>query len=304
MSQAEPQVKRPLIGQRGLLVGIATATLAMVVLQLGASLSKPAMEAHGAFEITWLRLMWATVLLLVFVRPKVLIYSSRQWIVLLSLGVAMALLNICYYQSILYLPLGVATSIQFTGPLSVAAFYLVRVNRRQIIWPACAAIGVLLLATAQSPGGRFLRDWMEADALGVAWALGAAFGWGCYVVLMKRAGNLFSGLEGLAMSLAAATALSAPFALLASDEGISVAAIGAAFGLAILVPLVPYTLEMLALRRMETRAFGMLMSMEPVISVIIGWFILSQSLTIVQLISIALITLAMLRVVQSRPAGA
>ncbi|HWK47487.1 MAG TPA: EamA family transporter [Stellaceae bacterium] len=300
MKDAEARANGSTVGGLGFLVGVVAAMSSMIVLQLGASLSKPAMEAYGALQITWLRLMWAAVLLLVFVRPKVLSYSRLQWKTALLLGAAISVTNLCYYQSLLHLPIGIATSLEFIGPLSVSAFYLVRVNRARIVWPAFASIGVLLLTTRQSSGGRFLVDWAEADALGVTWALAAAFGWGSYVVFMKRTGNVFSGLEGLTMSLAAATAISAPFGLLGPGEGISVEAVRAAFGLAILVPLLPYTLEMLALRRMHARVFAILMGVEPVISVIIGWIVLSQSLTTAQLAGVALVTIAILKVTQPK----
>lgn len=297
----EPQSSVLKVGGAVFLVGVGAAMASMVLLQLGAALSKPAMDTHGSFEITWLRLLWAALILFVLVRPKILYYSRAQWTAALLLGAAMAGTNICYYQSLLHLPIGIATSIQFIGPLSVAAFYVVRVRLAQIVWPALAAVGVLLLTMQKSSGGGFLVAWSEIDALGVTWALAAAFGWGAYIVFMKRTGNMFSGLEGLAMSMAVAAAISAPFGLLGSGGGVSVEAVRVAFGLAILVPLLPYTLEMQSLRRMHAHVFGMLMSMEPLISALIGWVVLSQSLTGSQLAGVALVTIAMLKVSQPKP---
>ena len=212
----------------------------------------------------------------------------------------MAVVNIGFYQSITYIPIGVATSIEFVGPLSVAAYYLIRVKWTRIVWALAAAVGVLLLTTGGLSQDRSFADWTTADVRGTIWALVAAVGWGSYVVLMKRTGSMFSGLEGLAISLAAATVVSAPFALIGGGHGLSADAIAFALILAIFVPLLPYTLEMIALRQMHTRVFGILMSVEPVISVVIGWVVLGQLLTMSQFAGVALVTIAMLRVTQLR----
>ncbi len=283
-------------GRLGFLFGVGAAMSAMIVLQLGASLSKPAMEAYGALEITWLRVTWAAVILVIFVRPRMFSYSQVQWRTALLLGAAISVTNLCYYQSLLYLPIGVATSIEFIGPLSVSAFYLVRSNPVRIIWPVLAGIGVLLLSTSPPSNGAYGLDWSETSMPGVAWALAAACGWGSYVVFLKKTGTAFSGLEGLSMSLVMAAVISAPFGLLGSGEGISVEAIRTAFGLAILVPLLPYIFEMFALRRMHARAFGVLMCVEPVISVVIGWIVLSEFLSVLQVSGVALVTIAIVRV--------
>lgn len=284
----------------GALFGVGAALASILLLQLGTSLSKPVMEAQGAREITWLRLAWAALLLAIFVRPKLLSLSRAQWMTGMTLGAAMALTNLGYYQSLLHLPLGVATSIQIIGPLSVAAFHLARTRPGQLLWCAVAAIGVFLLTINLAPGA---FPQAGADPIGVAWALAAALGWGGYIVFLKRAGSQFSELEGLTLSLAAATAISAPFALIGSDFGVTSAAIGSAFGLALLVPLLPYMLELWALRRMDARRFGMLMCMEPMASVFLGWLILNQSLTAAQLAGVALTSVAMLKVMQSRGRG-
>jgi inner membrane transporter RhtA len=284
----------------GLLLGVIAALSSILLLQLGAALSKPAMEAHGAREMTWLRLAWAALFLLIATRPKALSYTRAQWRTALILGAAMALINLGYYESLLYLPIGVATSIQFMGPLSVAAFQLGRKRPGQLVWCAVAAIGVFLLTLGLAPDG---SPQIDADPIGVAWALAAALGWGGYIVFLKQAGGLFSGLEGLTMSIVTAAAISAPFALIGSDFGISGAAIGAALGLALLVPLFPYMLELWALRRMDARRFGMLMCVEPMVSVFLGWLILDQSLTAAQLAGVALTSVAMLKVMQGKGGG-
>lgn len=277
--------------------GVIAGLASILLLQLGAALSKHAMEIHGALEITWLRLAFAALILLIVTRPKAWAYSSAQWRTALALGAAVAVTNLCYYRSLLYLPIGVATSIQFLGPLAVAAFYRARLHPAQLIWPIVAGIGVLLLTVDLSPD-RLVNS--AADPIGVAWALGAAVGWGVYIIFLKKTGTLFTGLDGLTMSLAMAAAITAPALLLGSEQELSQGAIQSAFGLAILVPLLPYALELWALRRLDPRRFGMLMCAEPIISACLGWVILSQSLTETQIAGICLTAFALLKVMQRK----
>lgn len=298
MTKSEAKVPAPPRGGNASAVGLGAAVAAMVVLQVGAALSKPGMEAHGALAITWLRLLWAAVLVWIVARPKIRAYTALQWRTAFLLGAAMAMVNIGFYQSLLFIPIGVATAIEFLGPLSVAAFFLVRTRRSAIVWPVAALAGVILLTMGPSAGLSFAAGLSVTEATGIAWALLAALGWGSYVVFMKRTGSLFAGLEGLAISLAAAAVVTAPFALLESRGHIPIEAVGMALWLAVLVPLLPYALEMLALRRMDTRVFGIFTSVEPVIAVVIGWLILGQILTFLQLIGVALVTIAMARVMQ------
>lgn len=279
--------------QLGVLAGLAS----ILLLQLGAALSKPAMEAHGSLEITWLRLAFASLILLAVARPKAWAYSGAQWSTALALGAAVAVTNLCYYRSLLHLPIGVATSIQFLGPLAVAAIYGPRRHLAQLIWPVIAGVGVLLL-TLDPSSDRLTAA--AVDPIGVAWALAAAVGWGVYIIFLKKTGALFPGLEGLTMSLAMAAAITAPALLFGTKQGLSTAAIQSAFGLAILVPLMPYALEFWALRRLDPRRFGMLMCAEPIVSACLGWVILSQSLAPTQIAGLCLTAFALLRVMQRR----
>ncbi|GGK35929.1 EamA family transporter [Salinarimonas ramus] len=281
-------------------IGLGSAVAAMIVLQIGAALSTPVMKVHGALEITWLRLAFAAVLIWIVARPKIRTYSALQWRTALALGAAMALVNVGFYQSLVTIPIGVAVAIEFLGPLTVAALYLIRTDPRAVIWPICAAAGVLCLTVG--PLGDFpsAAGPTAEQAIGMAWAASAAIGWGAYVVFMRRTGHAFAGLDGLAMSLAAATLITTPFALATSDGPPSTDALFAGLCLAVLVPLIPYALEMAALKRMHVREFGVCTSAEPVIAVLVGWFVLGQILGPMQLVGVVLVTLAMTRVMQLR----
>lgn len=250
------------------LLGLAS----MSCVQFGAALSAPTMDAFGAFSTTWLRLAWAAAILALVVRPKLRSYSREHWLAAGVLGVAMAGMTLCFFSAIERIPLGLAVAIDFLGPLTVATFGVRR--WRALLWPLLAVAGVLL--------ARDRAGWI-GNPFGMLLAAGAACGWGTYIVLMKKTGALFKGLEGLSVSLIAAALVATPFGL--SEHGLHIAPLqlAATAGLAILVPLLPYALEMIALRHMPASSFGILMSLEPAIGALAGFIVLHQPMTALQL---------------------
>ncbi|WP_026874091.1 EamA family transporter [Inquilinus limosus] len=272
----------------GTSAGIAVAALmavgSMTSVQLGAALATPTLESFGPMGTTWLRLAWAALLLALVTRPKLLSYSRAQWRGAILLGAAMAGMTLCYFQAVIRIPLGLATAIDFLGPLGVAAFGMRRAWHA--VWPVLALVGVVLLVHDGS-------DW-TVDPVGALFALGAACGWAAYIVLMKRVGQVFQGLQGLTMSLVVAALVAAPWGLAENGGHIPLPVLGITIGLAILVPLLPYALEMMALRRMPTRPFGILMSAEPALGTLIGFLVLGQALSPAQLAGIALVVIASL----------
>ncbi|SDH15044.1 EamA family transporter [Paraburkholderia phenazinium] len=267
------------------------AMLSMSSVQFGAALSAPAMTAYGSFSTTWLRLCWAAVVLALIVRPPLRSYARSHWLAAGTLGVAMAGMTLCFFAALQRIPLGLAVAIDFLGPLTVATFGVRRL--RALVWPVLAIAGVLLLAHDRA-------GWV-GDPLGVLLALGAALGWGSYIVLMKKTGTLFPGLEGLSVSLLAAAVVATPFGLVESGGHIPLAQLGATAGLAVLVPLLPYALEMIALRHMRASSFGILMSIEPAIGALAGFVVLRQPLTLPQLAGMLLVVSASLGVVLAAP---
>jgi inner membrane transporter RhtA len=272
----------------GLTGGVAAAALmavgSMTLVQLGAALAKPTLESFGPLGTTWLRLAWAAVLLVLITRPRILSYSRAQWRGAILLGAAMAGMTLCYFQAVNRIPLGLATAIEFLGPLGVAAIGMRRAWHA--LWPVLALVGVVLLVHDGSA-------W-TVDPVGAGFALAAGLGWAVYILLMKRVGQAFDGLQGLTMSIAVAAAVATPWGLAESGGHIPPAVLGITIGLAILVPLLPYALEMMALRRMPTRAFGILMSAEPALGTLIGFVVLGQALSPAQLAGIALVVVASL----------
>lgn len=276
-----PAATLPNVGTTAALSGGLMCLLSMSSVQFGSALSAPAIAAYGPFGTTWLRLIWAAALLAIIVRPPALRYSRAQWQMAGLLGACMAGMTLCFFAAIERIPLGLAVAIDFLGPLAVATFAFGLGWR--LVWPMIAGAGVLLLAHDGN-------GWI-GDTTGVLFAFGAATGWGLYIILMKKAGNAFEGLQGLSMSLIVAAIVATPFGLLdlprMTMEGVVTIA-----GLALLVPLIPYALEMIALRRMSTSSFGILMSLEPALGAIAGFLVLSQPMTALQITGTVLVVAA------------
>jgi inner membrane transporter RhtA len=242
----------------------------MSSIQLGAALSQPLFHRLGPAGVVTLRLLFAGVVLGVTVRPSVRGRSARELATPLVLGAFSGVMTLAFYEAISRIPLGIAVAIEFTGPLTVA---LIGSRRwRDGIWVVLAAGGIGLLTLGHPVAGGL-------DTLGVLLAFAAAGGWGTYIVLTKRLGETWSGLSGLAISLEVAALFSLPFGLthFAHRYG-DLGKDAAGLALGVLVPLAPYVLELAALRRLPTRVFGVLMSLEPGIGALLGLVLLGQGL--------------------------
>ncbi|MDK4713341.1 EamA family transporter [Rhizobium sp. CNPSo 4039] len=262
--------------------GVLMCVMSMSSIQFGSALSAPVINAYGPAGATWLRLVFASIALAIIVRPKIMSYSRSQWFGVLALGTVSALMTTSFFSAIARIPLGLAVAIEFLGPLLVATlgFGL----GRQLLWPIFAAIGVLLLAYDG-------EEWV-GNLPGILFAIGAGAGWACYILLTKKVGNAFQGLEGLSMSLLVAAVVSTPFGFASAVPNLTAFGLLEIAGLALLVPLMPYVLEMVALKRMPTSSFGILMSLEPAIGAFAGFVILSQPMTPSQMFGTALVVAA------------
>jgi inner membrane transporter RhtA len=248
--------------------GTALAVVAMSCVQLGLAASVGLVDRLGADGTAWLRLAWAGLLIAVLVRPSLRAFTRRGLLTCALLGVVTAALTFLFMAAVARLPLGTASALEFLGPLGVA---VVRGRGRARLWALVAAAGVLLL-TEPWHGG--------ADPVGVAFALGAAACWAGYILLTQRAGDAATGLQGLAVSLPVA-GLTATAVVAAIDaEGVlgalDPALLLTGLGLAVLLPVVPFSLEMLALRRLTAAAFGTLMALEPAVALVVGLLALGQ----------------------------
>ncbi|EJC74670.1 EamA family transporter [Rhizobium hidalgonense] len=266
----------------GVAAGGLMCLMSMSSIQFGAALSSSAITTYGPAGASWLRLAFAAIILAVFVRPRIVSYTRAQWTSALVLGTTTALMTMSFFAAIERIPLGLAVAIDFLGPLSVATIGY-GLGRR-LIWPLLAGLGVLALAHN--------GDGWVGNLEGILFALGAGTGWAIYIVLTKKIGASFKGLEGLSMSLMVAALVATPFGFAGAVPALDGYGLIEMAGLAILVPLLPYTLELIALRRMPTAAFGILMSLEPAIAALAGFVILAQPMTLLQMAGTALVVAA------------
>jgi inner membrane transporter RhtA len=239
------------------------AVTSMSCVQLGLALSVGLFGQLGPLGVAGLRLGWAGVILLVLVRPRLRHFTGRDLLACGVLGAVTAGLMLLFTLAVARIPLGTASALEFLGPLAVSLFGPGRGSRR---WAVPAVIGVVLL-TQPWHGG--------TDPAGIAFGLAAAACWAAYIVLTQHVGDRVTGLSGLAVSMPVAGAI----AMLAAGPGLSRVTwplLGIMLGLAALNPVVPFSLEFLALRRLTASAFGTLMSLEPAIALLAGLLILRQ----------------------------
>ncbi|RLV55122.1 EamA family transporter [Aeromicrobium phragmitis] len=268
-------------GRRSAVPPWVLAVAAMLSVQLGSALSVGLIDTVGAGGTAWLRLTLGALVFLAIARPPLRFVRRPDVPVILGLGVTTGLVTIAFLAAIARIPLGTAVAIEFLGPLTVAA--LRSHNARALAWPGLALVGIVLLT----------EPWRgEVNVAGVGFAALAAVGWAVYVLLTQTMGDRFSGISALSMTVPVA-ALVAGFVGVPQAAGhIDLTVIVTALGLALLLPVLPYALEMLALRSMTHTAFGTLMALEPAMGVILGLVVLHQRPTPTQIVGIVLVVIA------------
>ena len=257
------------------------AVTAILSVQLGSALSVNLIDTVGAAGIAWLRLSMGAVILLIIGRPPLRSIRRGDVLPLLGLGLMTGVMTVGFLAAVEHIPLGTAVAIEFLGPLTVAA---VRSHTRSALaWPALALAGVVLLT----------QPWQgDFNLVGVAWAALAACGWCMFILLTQRLGDRFTGIGSLTITVPVAALAAAAVGIPQAAGHLTLEVLAAAAGLAILLPVLPFALEMLALRRMTPTAFGTLMALEPAVGVLLGLLILHQQPSIVQVAGIVLVVLA------------
>jgi inner membrane transporter RhtA len=264
MSQPTP-APRPLDGRlRGAGSGAMMAAGSMSCVQLGLALSAHLLDQLGPLGIAGLRLAWAGVLLLILVRPRPRDFTGQDLLACGVLGVVTAGLMMLFMLAIARIPLGTASALEFLGPLTVSVLGPAGGRRR---WAVLAAAGVVLLT----------RPWTGGiDPAGLGFALGAAACWGTYILVTQHVGDRVTGLSGLAVSMPVAGIVALPAAGFSGLGRVTWPLLAVMLALAALHPVLPFSLELLALRRLTASAFGTLMSLEPAIALLAGLLILGQ----------------------------
>jgi inner membrane transporter RhtA len=255
--------------------------VAMVSVQLGSALSIRLFTQVGPAGSAWLRLLAGGAMFVAIARPRLRQYSLRELRTPIVLGVVTGAMSVCFLEAIDRIPLGTTVAIEFLGPLCVGV--LRSPSRRTAAWPLLAFVGVLALT----------QPWAGAiDVVGVVYALAAATGWGVYILLTQHVGDRFAGLESLAISIPVGALAITVVGLPEAWGHLTGQVVLASIGLALLMPVIPYTLELLALRRMTASAFGTLMALEPAIGTVWGILLLSQVPDALQVVGVALVVAA------------
>ncbi|MGK5630969.1 EamA family transporter [Streptomyces sp. URMC 123] len=265
--------------------GAVLLLAAMTVLHTGSALATETFDALGPAGTTWLRLSWAALVLLAFTGRslwRVLRAAPRADVLAtVGLGVVSGAMMLFFSEAAARLPLGTATALEFLGPLAVAVASLRR--RRELVWLLLAAGGVVLLTS----------PWSGAAGLtGVLFGLASGACWGLYVIGTQHVGSRFSAPHGLALSLTVAALCTAPFGAAGVVAEPRWDVIAAVAGIALLMPLIPFLLEMKALQRMGRSAYGTLAGLEPAVSLLAGMVLIAQRPTALQAAGTALVVVA------------
>ena len=261
---------------------IVLVLAAITTLQFGAALGATLIDDVGAAGAALLRLAFAAAILVAVWRPRVAGREKGDLWLAAAFGATLGGMNLAIYEAIERIPLGIAVTIEFAGPLAVAV--LASRRRLDVLWAVLAAAGILVLA---DPGGG------EVELAGVLFALVAAVCWGLYIVIAARAGQRFRGSDGLALAMTLGVLVPLVPGIVSGGTGLldgEVLAI--ALGVALLSSVIPYSLETEALRRMPKNVFGVLMSLEPGVAALAGFLVLSQDLGPRELLAIGLVVTA------------
>ncbi|MGA4841215.1 EamA family transporter [Streptomyces sp. G45] len=278
-------------GRRAALAPIGLVLAGCVSVQFGGAIAVSLMPRAGALGVVTLRLLVAAVILLAVCRPRLRGHSRADWGTVLAFGVTLAAMNGLFYQAVARIPLGPAVTLEVLGPLALS----VLASRRlvNVVWAGLALCGVFLLGG----GGGFGR----LDGVGVAYALGAGAAWAAYIVFSARTGRRFPQADGLALAMAVAALLVLPLGVVESGAKLTVpSTLGLAAAVAVMSSVLPYTLELLALRRLPASTFAVMMSLEPAIAAIAGLLVLDQGLSAVESVAIALVIAASMGAVRTQ----
>ena len=270
----------------------ALLLVSIVSIQLGAAIAVHLFATLGPIGTVFLRIAFSAVLLLVAARRQIRSDARRHAGILVLFGCVIGAMNLCFYGAIDRIPLGVAVAIEFVGPLGVAAFTSRRPSH--FIWIGLAVVGLVLLTPSIGS---------DLDPVGVGLALAAGVGWASFVLISPRVGRAVGG-AGLALAMLVASLFALPFELVAGGlERLDLGLLAAALAVAILSTALPLTLEFEALRRMTARAYGVTVTLEPVVAGLVGAIVLSQALPQNAVAAIACVTAAAIGVTLSDRRG-
>ncbi|HKE80141.1 MAG TPA: EamA family transporter [Solirubrobacteraceae bacterium] len=271
--------------------GVPLVLIAITSLQFGAAIAGTIFDNIGPAGTALLRAFFAAVILQAIWRPTLRGHGARDLRLVVAFGLLLGLMNLCIYESFDRIPLGVAVTIEFAGPLAVA----VALSRRRldVACAVLAAIGIVVLA---DPGGG------AVDGLGVMFALIAAACWAAYILVAQAAAQVFTGGRGLALAMTVAVLVPlVPGLAGAGSDLIDPRWLAIGCAVALMSSVLPYSLETEALRRLPANVFGVLMSLEPAVAAIAGFLVLGQGLRAQDIVGMALVIAASIGVTRAAP---
>ena len=254
--------------------------------QVGAAVAKQLFPTLGSTGTVAVRLAAAALVIGAVARPRIRGLTRSHLTLIVSFGLLLAGMNLCFYAALERIPLGIAVTVEFAGPLAVAVLGSRRAM--DLVWVALAGVGVVLI----TGGGTALFDG-SLNPAGVGLALLAAAGWAGYILLSQRVGAVLPSLQGLALALGVAALATAPLGVATAGTALlrpDLLAIGAAVG--VLSSAVPWAFELIALRSLPAATFGVLMSLEPAVAALAGLALLHESLTPLQVVAIGITCVA------------
>ena len=266
--------------------------VAAISQEVGAAFAVGLFAALGAVGAVFMRLLVAGVILCVAVRPRLRGLSRRAWLSAVALAAALVVMNACFYISLTRIPLGVAVTVEALGPLALSVI----VSRRKSawVWALLALLGVALLSLTGVRVGHL-------DPIGLGFAAGAGLSWAGYILATARAGADFPRLDGLAVATAIGAVVTAPFAVVAVDPDAALRwqVLGLGVTVGVMSSVIPYSLELMSLRRLPPETFAILTCLSPVVAAVAGWLILGQHLAATGYVAIVLVTVAGIGAVRS-----
>lgn len=259
--------------------------VAAISQEVGAAFAVGLFASLGAIGAVFVRFLVAGVILCLAVRPTVLGLHARAWFSIVALAATLTTMNLCFYNALTRIPLGVAVTVEILGPLALSVI----VSQRRIawLWALLALVGVALLSLTGVRVGHL-------DPVGLTFATAAAVSWAGYILATARAAADFPNLDALALATAIGALVTAPFAVIAVDPSHAlrweILGVGATVG--VLSSVIPYSLELISLRRLPPETFAIVTCLSPVIAALAGWLILAQHLSVTGYVAIVLVTLA------------
>ncbi|MDO0927190.1 EamA family transporter [Streptomyces sp. TG1A-8] len=279
-------------GSPGSLGPVGLVLAGGVSVQFGGALAVTLMPRAGALGIVTLRLLASAVVLLLVCRPRLRGHSRSDWGTVIAFGIAMGAMNSLFYEAIARIPLGPAVTLEVLGPLALSVLASRRIANA--LWAGLALAGVFLLG-----GGNF----GTLDPIGVVYGLGAGAMWAAYIIFSARTGRRFPQADGLALAMTVAALLALPMGTAeAGTRLLNPVTLGLGSAVAMLSSVLPYTLELLALRRLPASTFAVLMSLEPALAATAGFLVLGQALSATEVAAIALVIVASIGAVRTRVA--